>query len=141
VHDGVALAYEIGHLGPHGLRLGPRPAADLRSLLFGGLQNALHAVGETADHVRLVGARPRCRAGGAGRRLDGARLSRLRALHHRDRLAAHQLQVSTHPRHHALQPRDVLVDLPAVVTAEDDVESWGTNPTRVGRHRRSLPHL
>jgi hypothetical protein len=144
---GIALAYEIRQLGAHGPGFGVGGRAglvpDLRGLLFGGLQDALHAVGEAADHVGLVG---RTRSGSRTRAGRPSRWAPLTAeaalgLHDRDRLASRQLQIRPHPGHHPLQPRHMLIDLPAVVAAEDDVEAWDTRPTHVGRHRWSFPSL
>ena len=59
----------------------------------------------------------------------------------RQRLAADDLQVGPHPHDGPLHARDVLVDLPTVVTAEDDVETGYAGSARVSRHRWFSPEL
>lgn len=139
----IALAEKVRKLRPHRLGLRPRRgtgfATDFRCLVLRRLQDVLHAVGERADHVRLIATRTRRRPGaGPGRRRHAGRES-LRGRHERQRLAARGFQVSTHPRQHPLQAADVLVDLPPVVTAQHDVEAWSPWPPHVCRHRVALP--
>ncbi|MGE3288145.1 MAG: hypothetical protein AB7J32_18885 [Pseudonocardia sp.] len=123
-----------------------RPAADLGRLLLRGAQDALHAVGEPTDDVRggllrgplapfrlpahpTVGCRRTPESPARGRRV----LRVLRVL----RLRAGDLEVGAQSLDHPLQPRDVLVDLPTVVTAEHDVEPRGAEKAvaAVCRHR------
>jgi hypothetical protein len=139
----ITLTEQIGQLGAHGIGLGPRSRAglppDLRGLVLGGLQDVLHAVGERADHVRLVG--PRTRRGPLAR--TGWQWPSLaepgRRWHNRQRLAPRGLEIGPHPRHDPLQPADVLVDLPPVVSAQHDVKAWGARPPHICRHREALP--
>jgi len=56
-------------------------------------------------------------------------------VHHGDRLTPRELEIGPHPGQDPLQPRHVLIDLPAVVTTEDDVETLGARRARVSRHR------
>jgi hypothetical protein len=139
----IALAEQIGELGAHGIRFGPRGRAglppDFRGLVLRGLQDVLHAVGERADHVRLVGPRTwRGPLAGTGRRgQTGAEPGR--RWHNRQWLAARGLEIGAHPRYDPLQPPDMLVDLPPVVTAQHDVKAWGARPPHICRHREALP--
>jgi hypothetical protein len=54
-------------------------------------------------------------------------------------VAAGHLEVGAHSRHHTLETGHVLVDLLAVVTPEDDVETGGAERARITRHPSSLP--
>jgi hypothetical protein len=139
----IALAEQIGKLSAHGVCFGPRGRTglppDFRGLVFCCLQDVLHAVGERADHVRLVGPRTwRGPLAGTGRRGQSG-TEPARRWHDRQRLAARGLEIGAHPGHDPLQPPDVLVDLPPVVSAQHDVEAWGAWPPHICRHREALP--
>jgi hypothetical protein len=56
-------------------------------------------------------------------------------------VAASHLEVGAHPRHDALEAGQVLVDLLAVVTPEDDVKTGGAERARITRHPWSLPSV
>jgi hypothetical protein len=125
-HHQVALAGQLVELGPHLLAFGPGrgpgPIADVLGLVLGGLQDALHAVGEAADGVPRVRGRHRScghrhrrgtrRRDGPARRAVAGNLTELVA----------GVQIGPHPRDHPLQTSQVLVNLTTVVATEHDVE-------------------
>src|SRR5690606_15698291 len=78
LQQGVALALEVGDLRADllllGPRLGARLVADLGGLLLRRLEDALHAVGEAADHVGGVAPLLRSTRPRTGR--DGPRAAR-----------------------------------------------------------------
>jgi hypothetical protein len=137
----VALPCQVGDLRTDPLLLGAGLVADLRGLLLGSLQDALHAVGEVADDIgrppallrRMSGTRPR-RGPWRPAGVPGAGLG-----HDGDRMAACHVEVGAHPGHHSLEAGHVLIDLFAVVAPEYDVEIRGAERTRVTRHPSSLP--
>lgn len=139
----IALTKQIRQLPAYRLRLGPSRGSglptDLRCFLLRRLQDVLHTVGEGADHVLLIGPRTGGRPRAWGRRRRQAGPETWRRRYDRQRLTAGGFQIGAHPRQHPLQAADVLVDLSPVVSAQHDIEAWGTWPPHVCRHRDALP--
>jgi hypothetical protein len=144
----VALPRQVDDLGADVLLLGTGGGvglvADLRGLFLRRLQDALHTIAEVADDVgrlAILGrgeTGPRAR-GGAWTCPGLAGKTARRRRDDRERVAARHLEISAHPRQHALETGHVLVDLLAIVAPEDDVETWSAERTRITRHPSSLP--
>ncbi|HVH20864.1 MAG TPA: hypothetical protein VNA11_00250 [Pseudonocardia sp.] len=126
-HHQIALASQLIELGPHLLALGPGrgpgPVADVLGLILGGLQDALHAVGEAADGIR--GLARRHRSSGTGHRPG---TPGLQGPARRGTVASYlavlvaSAEIGPHPGDHPLQPGHVLIDLTPVIATEHDVE-------------------
>lgn len=150
---GISPPQEVDELGSCGGRLRVRLVADLRRLGLGRLQDALHPIGEAADHVRrltiMSGVHPRSWPRSGPRRASIRAMRRAELLrsgvleagrgpgqwgYHRKWLALSHLQIDPHPGEHALQSADMFIDLPPVVAAKNDVETRSAGRARLTRH-------